>query len=242
MSEDPRIENKHPDAPDKTTTWKLDKDGAIRSVGEIPGFGLEVQIVSPLLDFHEGMNLDSDWSVKIEVETFHDTGALYLHMELMDFGDPQTGTLLSLTSDQRAALKKAVETGEAADAIAAQGDVAEDVLSWFEPEWLEGLNYDVICRLERRRLGIGDDDIAWEEFNLAGYDADEHAVRVYRAPDDLFLVCYEALREPSEWETIKPFALITRQQFDDVPDDPYNAQATHRAFLEVADMIREEWA
>ena len=44
------------------------------------------------------------------------------------------------------------------------------------------------------------------------------------------------------WETTKPFALITRQQFDDVPQDPCNAQATHRAFLEVADMIQEEWA
>lgn len=239
MSEDPRIENKHPDAPDKTTAWKLDKDGTIRSVGEIPGVGLEVQIVSPLLDFHDEMNLGCDWSVNISVETFHDTDALYLHME---FEGPQTGTLFSLTSDQRAALEKAAETGETADAIAAQGDLAEDVLSWFEREWLEGLNYDVICRLERRRLGIGDDDIAWEEFNLAGYDADEHAVRVYRAPGDQFLVCYEALREPSEWETIKPFALITRQQFEDVPDDPYNAQATHRAFLDAADMIREEWA
>lgn len=107
---------------------------------------------------------------------------------------------------------------------------------------VESLNYDMICRLERRRLGIGDDDIAWEESGLAGYGADQRAVRVYRTPDDQFLVCYEALCEPSEWETTKPFALITRQQFDDVPDDPYNAQATHRAFLEAADMIREEWA
>lgn len=239
MSEDLPLENKHPAAPNKTTAWKLDNDGAISSVGEIPGVGLEVQIVSPLLELHDEMNLDRDWSVNVAVETFYDTGALYLHME---FEGPQTGTLFSLTSDQRAALEKAAETGETADAIAAQGTLAEDVLSWFDPEWLEGLNYDMICRLERRRLGIGEDDIAWEEFNLAGYGADQRAVRVYRAPDDQFLVCYEALCKPSEWETTEPFALITRQQFEDVPDDPYNAQATHRAFLEVADMIREEWA
>lgn len=239
MSEDPPIHNKHPAAPNKTTAWKLDNAGAIRSVGEIPGVGLEVQLMSPLLDLHDEMNLDCDWSVNVAIETFSDTGALYLHVE---FEGPQTGTLFSLTADQRAALEKAAETGEAADAIAAQGDLAEDVLSWFDQEWLEGLDYDMICRLERQRLGIGEDDIAWKEFGLAGYGADQRAVRVYRAPDDQFLVCYEALCKPSEWETTEPFALITREQFEDVPDDPYNAQATHRAFLEVADMIREECA
>jgi hypothetical protein len=224
---------------DKTTAWKLESDGAIHSVGEIPGIGLEVHLMSPCLYLHDEMDLGCDWSVNITVDTVTETGAPYLYVE---FGGPQTGTHFRLTEDQRAAFEKALKTGETTDAITAQGELVEDVLCWFDQEWVEGLNYDMFCRLERQRLGIGEDDIAWEEPGLAGYGSDQHAVRVYRAPDDRFLVCYEALSKPTEWGHTEPFALITREQFEDVPDDPYNAQATHRAFLEAAAMIREEWA
>lgn len=219
--------------------WELGNDGAIHAICEIPAMGLKMRVISPSLNVNYEMDLMGDWPHDVTLETCVDTGAPYLYV---NFGDPQLRMRLGLDEDLQIAFEHAIDTGVTADAVTAQGKLVEKILFWCNQEWNYGMDYDMICRLERHRLGIREDDIAWEESDLTGYGLDQHAVRVYRAPGDRFLVCYEALSKPIEWGPAEPFALITREQFEAVPHNPYDAHANHRAFLEAADMIRAEWA
>lgn len=182
------------------------------------------------------MDVYGEWSVNISIDTDIDTADIFMYVE---FVEADAGTNFTLTDDQRAAFEKAVESGEAADAIAAQGALVDDVLTWFEQEWLDGFNYRMICRLERDRLGISKDDIEWQASFVSG--PEEMAVRVYEAGDDKFLVCYESLSTPDTFDDthIEPFSLITQEQFEEVPFDPTDERATNRAFLEVSGMIQK---
>ena len=216
--------------------WSLDDDNDIKSSCIMPGRKLKTPIFSRLLDVDEDLDLDGTWSVNMTVRLTTDTREPYLYVSFVAEGK---GSDFEIDSAYREAFERAIETGDTSDAIAAQGALIEWILTWFEGDWLDGLTCGLLCELERRRRGISDDDLVWEEPGGVSYGPDHSAVRVYRAGAERFLVCYESDCTPGEEDAdyIKPFALITRAEFDSVPIDPYNFQAAHRGFREVARMI-----
>jgi len=113
--------------------WSLDEDGDIGAAAacKMPGNDFKIQVYSPLLDFDALLDLDETWSVNVSLSTRYTP---YLYVSFVSAYD---GSNFDLDEGQKEAFEKAIGTGSKADAILAQAALIEDVLGWFDKDWVE---------------------------------------------------------------------------------------------------------
>ncbi|SDY85145.1 hypothetical protein [Citreimonas salinaria] len=220
-------------------SWELDEDGDVVTQKRFQLFGMpsELPVVSAPLDEWE------DWaeegvpemvSVDIAVGFYSDTTEPYLHVSFVGIDE---GTNVALDMEMYERMEDAVASGSVSDRVAVQGALVEEVMGFYEADWLEMTARDV-CKLERFRLGISqDEDLFWQEPTPANYGANQEAVRIYRAGPDQLLVCYESdSKHPGE----EVFGMITDAQYDAVPHNPYNYWKMMNGYLSAAGLTLNE--
>jgi len=193
----------------------------------MPGNDFKIQVYSPLLDFDAILDLDETWSVNVSLSTRYTP---YLYVSFVSAYD---GSNFDLDEGQKEAFEKAIGTGSKADAILAQAALIEDVLGWFDKDWVEMTTAD-ICNLRRLELGTTDEDLFWCRPDLGGYGDGQQSLKVYDAGDGKMLVCIEDSSPFNEEEV--PYGYITDKQYNDVPHTPDNYALMEKAFWVVADI------
>ena len=212
----------------KSRGWSLDEDGDIGAAAacEVPGSNVKIQAYSALIDLDdEYIDLDETWSVNVSLSTRY-TPHLYV-----SFVSAYEGTNFDLSPEQKAAFEKAIETGSKADAIVAQAALIEDVMGWFDKDWVEMTTKD-ICNLQRLELGIKDEDLFWRRPDIGGYGNGEQCLKVYDAGDGEMLVCIEGSNLIEEEKA--PYGYITYKEYDDVEHTPDDYAKMEKAFLAAA--------
>jgi len=212
----------------KLRSWSIDEDGDIVSVAacEMPGHNFKIQTYSSLIDL-DYMDLDETWSVNVTLSA-HSTPYLFVSFVYVD-----EGTNFELDNTQKEAFERAVETQSKTDAIAAQAALIEDVMGWFDTEWLDITNADV-CKLLRIERGIRDEDLYWRRPDQATYGDHHQSLKVYDAGDFGMLVCIEDSSFQNDGKV--PYGYITDEQYNDVPHTPCNLEAMETAFLLAANI------
>ena len=213
----------------KSRGWSLDEEGDIGAAAacKMPGDNFKIQVYSALIDLDEYIDLDETWSVNVSLSTRY-TPYLYV-----SFVSAYEGSNFDLDEGQKEAFEKAIETGSKADAIVAQAALIEDVMGWFDKDWVEMTAADV-CNLRRLELGITDEDLFWRRPDIGGYGNGEQCLKVYDAGDGTMLVCIEDSNLFEEEED--PYGYITYKQYDDVEHTPDNYARMEKAFLIAADI------
>ena len=209
-------------------SWSKDHDGDIYlAAHHLSEYNFPFEVFSPLIELEDEDHLDEIWSVSI-ILCMRDNPYLYIVFGLAD-----EGSNFELDERQKTQFQMAAATGSEALAIAAQAALIEDVLTWFEIGWCE-TTLATICRLERLRLSITDEDLLWEEPGFAGYGASEMHVRLYHAGKDEVMVCLESKRAPEEGEI--PYGYISYAQYDAVDHIPSDYRGMMNEFLKAAEI------